>query len=116
MELDLAFHQAIFQASGNLLCSRVFTLIHRSMATSIALTSQLVDWELTLRYHRAIYEAIAARQPEEARRRMVEHLMHGRELLVSVSARPERVELPSELLPLARLPRSRGSRKVAAQT
>jgi GntR family transcriptional repressor for pyruvate dehydrogenase complex len=108
IELDLAFHHAIFQASGNLLCSRIFTLIHHSMATSIALTSQLEGWDLTLRSHRAIYEAIAGRKPEEARSRMVEHLLHGRELLVTASAEPERLEIATELLPLPRKKRTRG--------
>ncbi len=108
IELDLAFHHAIFQASGNLLCSRIFTLIHQSTATSIALTSQLERWDQTLRYHRDIYEAIAGRKPEEARSRMVDHLVHARALLVTISAQPERLKTATELLPLPRKKRTRG--------
>jgi GntR family transcriptional regulator, transcriptional repressor for pyruvate dehydrogenase complex len=110
VELDLAFHHAIFQAAGNVLCDRIFTLIHRSMSTSISLTSQLVDWEHTISFHRPIWEAIERRLPEEARSAMVAHLMDARELLVKVSSRPERVALPAELLPLALPSRRRTAR------
>lgn len=100
VELDLTFHQTIFHASGNLLCSRLFTLIHRSMATVMALSSQLVDWEYTLRLHRPIYEAIAAGKPEEARHAMYAHLTDTRRLLMDVGEWPERIEVPPTLAPL----------------
>jgi GntR family transcriptional repressor for pyruvate dehydrogenase complex len=101
VELDLAFHETIFQASGNRLSERIFTLIHRSMAGSILLTSQLVDWEHTLQFHQPIYAAIDKRRPEEARRRMIEHLTDARELLIRSGEQPRRPHLKDEIRPLA---------------
>lgn len=102
IELDLAFHQAIFRASGNLLCDRLFTLIHRAMVMSVALTSQMVDWDHTLAFHRPIYDAIDRRNPEEARRTMIEHLTDARDLLVRAQSQAVRLELPADLRPIAR--------------
>ncbi len=102
IELDLAFHQAIFQASGNLLCDRLFSLIHRAMAKSISLTAQLVDWDHTLSFHRPIYDAIFERNSDQARRKMTEHLLDAKSLLLHVASQPERLQLADEIRPLAR--------------
>ncbi len=102
IEQDLAFHQAIFRASGNVLCDRLFSLIHRAMAASMSVTSQLVDWDHTLGFHRPIYEAIDRRDAEGARRKMIEHLMDARELLVEAQSQAVRVELPANLGPIPR--------------
>jgi DNA-binding FadR family transcriptional regulator len=73
-EADIAFHRAIFEAARNPICSRMFSLIHRAMANSIGLTSQVVDWEHTLGFHRPIYTAIEKRRPVDARLAMIAHL------------------------------------------
>lgn len=102
IEADLAFHQTIFHASDNRLCERVFSLIHRSLMTSISLTSQLVDWDHTLSFHRPIYNAIDRRDPKEARRKMIEHLNDAKELLERLKSRPRRVRMPEAITPIIR--------------
>lgn len=102
IELDLQFHQTIFRASGNRLCDRIFTLIHRAMATSISLTSQAVDWNHTLSFHRPIYQAIDHRRPDDARRRMLEHLTDAKEILTRISEHHQGSRFPANLRPIPR--------------
>jgi GntR family transcriptional regulator, transcriptional repressor for pyruvate dehydrogenase complex len=79
---DLSFHRAIFQASRNRLASRLFNTIHRAMLNMIMVTSQLVDIEHTLEFHRPIMVAIEERNPELAARLMTDHLIDARDLLL----------------------------------
>lgn len=81
VEHDLLFHQAIFRAAGNRVCSLMFSVVHRSMKRLITMTSKVVSPEHTLVLHRRILSAIRKRNPEEARRRMSEHLMDARKLI-----------------------------------
>ena len=60
----------------------MFTVVHQSLAKLIHLTSQVVPEEHTLALHRRIFHAIRKRDPEEARRRMTEHLDDARGLLL----------------------------------
>jgi len=78
---DVQFHQAIFQASGNRVCSMMFTVIHRSLHNLMELTAQLVPVEHTLRLHDRIYAAIRRGNPDDARKRMAEHLLDAKGLL-----------------------------------
>jgi GntR family transcriptional regulator, transcriptional repressor for pyruvate dehydrogenase complex len=102
IEADRAFHKAIFQASGNRLCERLFSLIHRSMMTSIALTSQLVDSNHTISFHRPIYNAIDRRDAKEARRKMIDHLNDAKELLEHVKSQSQQIRLPESITPIIR--------------
>jgi GntR family transcriptional repressor for pyruvate dehydrogenase complex len=95
LDQDLAFDRAIFRAARNRICERIFPLLHRNMLASIQVTYRMVDWEYTLKYHKPIYTAIAARRPEEARKKMLEHLLDVRRLLKEATTRPIRVELPT---------------------
>jgi GntR family transcriptional repressor for pyruvate dehydrogenase complex len=79
---DLLFHRAIFQASRNRLAGRLFHTIHRAMLNMIMVTSQLVDLEHTLQFHRPIMVAIEKRDPELASRLMTDHLIDARDLLL----------------------------------
>ena len=79
---DLQFHRAIFQASRNRLAGRLFHTIHRAMLNMIMVTSQLVDLEHTLQFHRPIMLAIEKRDPELASRLMTDHLIDARDLLL----------------------------------
>lgn len=79
---DLLFHRAIFQASRNRLAGRLFHTIHRAMLNMIMVTSQLVDLEHTLEFHRPIMVAIERRDPELASRLMTNHLTDARDLLL----------------------------------
>jgi GntR family transcriptional repressor for pyruvate dehydrogenase complex len=72
---DLLFHKAIFQASGNRVCTMMFTVIHQSLRHLMELTSQLVPVEHTLNLHQRIYAAIRRGDSDDARKRMAEHLL-----------------------------------------
>ena len=85
--LDLAFHNAIFKASGNRLAAGIFSILHRSMHNCIGVTSKLVDWEHTISFHEPIYIAIRERNEEAARQAMRMHLSDSRQLLLSSTSR-----------------------------
>ena len=102
IEADLAFHEAIFLAARNPICTRIFSLLHRAMITSIELTSQLVDWKHTLSFHRPIYVAIERRCPAEARAKMIEHLSDARLLLAKIKAQTRNPDVTTAIEPLTR--------------
>jgi GntR family transcriptional repressor for pyruvate dehydrogenase complex len=79
---DLLFHRTIFNASGNRLTGRLFQTIHRGMLNMIMVTSQLVDLEHTLAFHKPILAAIEARNPALAAKLMTDHLRDAAELLM----------------------------------
>lgn len=79
---DLHFHRAIFEASRNRLAGRLFHTIHRAMLNMITVTSQLVDLEHTLKFHRPIMVAIEKRDAALASRLMTDHLVDARDLLL----------------------------------
>jgi GntR family transcriptional repressor for pyruvate dehydrogenase complex len=81
LDADVAFHEAIFRASGNRVCQLIFTVIHRAILMSMAQISRRVDMKRPLSFHKAIYSAIYERRPEEARRLMAEHLVDAKSLL-----------------------------------
>ena len=101
VEQDLLFHETIFRASGNRVCSLMFTLIHKSIHSMIELTSKLVDLEHTLALHRAVYAAIQKRDSEEARRRMAEHLLDVRGLLQRANDEHHRSQLQRRITTLS---------------
>jgi GntR family transcriptional repressor for pyruvate dehydrogenase complex len=78
---DLEFHKVIFDAAGNRVCGMLFTVIHQSLHNLMELTSHMVSVEHTLQFHRRIYTAIFHGKPEEARKRMQEHLIDANILL-----------------------------------
>jgi GntR family transcriptional repressor for pyruvate dehydrogenase complex len=80
---DLLFHRTIFQASDNRLAGRLFQNIHRAMLNLMIVTSQLVELEHTLQFHKPILVAIEQRNPVLASRLMAEHLTDARNLLQS---------------------------------
>lgn len=100
IDADLQFHRGIFEAARNPICSRLFSLIHRSMARSIDLTSQMVDWNHTLEFHRPIYEAIERRSAGLAREAMIAHLSDARRLLGKVDRKSQRLDLASAIQPV----------------
>lgn len=79
---DLLFHRAIFQASGNRLTGRIFHTIHRAMLNMMMVTSQLVDLEHTVAFHRPILAAIESRNPTLAAKLMTAHLTDASNLLI----------------------------------
>src|SRR5580698_9261098 len=81
IEADLAFHRAIFDASGNRLAGRLFNSLHQIMLDIMVVTSQMSDPDHTLQYHRPIFKAIRYRNSNDAARLMTEHLNDARKLL-----------------------------------
>lgn len=78
---DLMFHRAIFQASGNRLTGRLFQTIHHAMLNMMMMTSQLVELEHTVAFHKPILEAIEQRNPVLAARLMTAHLQDASDLV-----------------------------------
>ena len=78
---DLLFHRAIFQASGNRLTGRLFHTIHRAMLNMMMVTSQLVELEHTLAFHKPICDAIEQGDAALASRLMKAHLTDATKLL-----------------------------------
>ena len=84
---DLLFHRAIFQASKNRPASSLFQTIHRAMAKMILVTSQLVELEHTLSFHKPIMHAIEKRDGDAAAALMMEHLQDATALLLNEQSR-----------------------------
>lgn len=83
---DLLFHRGIFQASKNRAASTLFQTIHRAMAKMILVTSQLVELEHTLAFHKPIMKAIEQRDGEKAAKLITEHLKDATDLLTREQA------------------------------
>jgi GntR family transcriptional regulator, transcriptional repressor for pyruvate dehydrogenase complex len=88
LEADLAFHDRIFRASGNRICHLLFKVIHRSVLTSMSRLSTRVPIEGPLNSHKQIYAAIQRRDPEGARRLMLDHIAQTKSLLTTKAAPP----------------------------
>ena len=81
LNADLAFHEAIFRASGNRICHLLFKSIHRTMLMSMNQLSDRVSLERPLMFHHRIYNAIRERNTKEARIAMQEHITDARGLM-----------------------------------
>jgi GntR family transcriptional regulator, transcriptional repressor for pyruvate dehydrogenase complex len=81
LNADLAFHEAIFRASGNRICHLLFKGIHRTLLMSMGQLSDRVSIEHPLMFHRRIYAAIRERDPQSARKAMQEHISDARSLM-----------------------------------
>ena len=87
---DMAFHDAVFRASGNRICQLLFKRIHRTLLTSMSHLSGRVGIEQPLSYHKKIYAAIRAHDAEDARRLMREHILDARSLLTQDKTKSKR--------------------------
>lgn len=108
---DLLFHRAIFQASKNRTAGNLFHNIHRAMAKMMLVTSQLVELEHTLAFHKPIMQAVEDRDGELAARLMQEHLEDARELLISERDHQPRTALSQPKANAPRLPAKRSKGK-----
>jgi GntR family transcriptional regulator, transcriptional repressor for pyruvate dehydrogenase complex len=113
---DLLFHRAIFEASRNRLAGRLFHTIHRAMLNMIMVTSQLVDLEHTLQFHRPIMLAIEQRNPELAARLMTDHLTDARDLLLHDSQEEKSRQLRDHLASGASVRKHAGKVRSAPST
>ncbi len=78
------FHQVIQEAAGNGQLLRTIGDLHRSFPRALtwsALSGSSALLEENVRQHNAILEAIEQRNPDEARRRMIEHVRAAGELI-----------------------------------
>jgi GntR family transcriptional repressor for pyruvate dehydrogenase complex len=80
---DMAFHEAIFRASGNRICHLLFKSIHRTLLMSMGQLLPRVSLGRPLLFHRKIYAAIREHNPEDARCCMREHITDARSLLAN---------------------------------
>jgi len=87
---DMAFHDAIFHASGNRICQLLFKRIHRTVLASMGHLSNRVALEQPLSYHKRIYAAIRSHDAEAARRLMREHILDARSLLTQEKAKSKK--------------------------
>lgn len=94
---DLLFHQAVFHAAGNRVTSLMFSVVHKSLDKLITMTSQVVEPEHTLTFHRRIYQAIRKRDQDESRRRMTEHLVDARDLLTRAAEKQSHFQMAARI-------------------
>ena len=92
---DLLFHQAIFQASKNRTAGNLFHNIHRAMAKMMLVTSQLVELEHTLAFHKPIMHSIEQRDGDLAAKLMQEHIEDARLLLIQRRDAQSPAQLPT---------------------
>lgn len=97
VESDLAFHQAIYAASGNRVCAMLFTVVHQSLEALVRYTSSMVEPTHTIRFHRRIQSAIWQKDASGARQRMREHLEDARALLARGAEAQARTSLADRL-------------------
>lgn len=81
LNADMAFHEAIFRASGNRICHLLFKGIHRTLLVSMSQLSDRVSLDKPLMFHRKIYAAVRERNSEAARLAMHDHIIDARSLL-----------------------------------
>ncbi len=85
---DLAFHNGIFRCAGNRVCERFFGVVQQALLHSMARTSQLNFPAEIVESHEKIYRAIFDRDPELARRRMIEHIEWARDTMLQKQRSP----------------------------
>ena len=75
IDADLRFHMAIAQATRNRLIVHLMHAIRSQLQASLAASFHVPGLpEHAIEMHRSILDAIAAREPDEARRRMHQHV------------------------------------------
>jgi DNA-binding FadR family transcriptional regulator len=66
-EADLRFHEAVLAATNNELLSALFSVIETALATFFVMSARTAsNFKYSLPQHRAVYEAIRRRRPNEA--------------------------------------------------
>lgn len=90
---DLAFHRAMAAATGNPQFIRLLEFLEQYLREAMRVTRGIEArrhdfMEAVRREHRAIVEAIAARDPKAARKRALEHMTHGEQRLEAAGLLP----------------------------
>ncbi|SDJ96450.1 DNA-binding transcriptional regulator, FadR family, partial [Dyella jiangningensis] len=85
---DLAFHDAVLQATGNELMQSLFSVIETALGTFFTLSARsATDFRYSLPYHHKVFEAIKRQQPEVARKTMLAMVADSHENLQRTRAR-----------------------------
>jgi GntR family transcriptional repressor for pyruvate dehydrogenase complex len=92
-ELDAAFHLAIADATHNVALAHVMHGIHTLIREGMRQYHRLIDYDdamekQLMNQHRAIYEAVVARDAQKARRAAERHLAFVREIYKDDAAKP----------------------------
>jgi GntR family transcriptional repressor for pyruvate dehydrogenase complex len=112
---DLAFHRLIGEATGNPQFGRVLGFLEQYLREGMRITrgneARRKDFmEQVRNEHRAMVEAIAARDPAAARKRATEHILHGERRLEEGGV-IVRVRMPVRRARVAAAPARRQGRK-----
>ncbi|HXS97653.1 MAG TPA: FadR/GntR family transcriptional regulator [Candidatus Limnocylindrales bacterium] len=100
IEEDLYFHRTIFEMADNRVCTLMFSIVHEMLHNLMAITSQMVGLEHTLKLHTRIYHAIRKQDSAEARARMSAHLIDAGCLLRRSQQQSERRVRLSKFKPI----------------
>lgn len=85
---DLAFHEAVLDATNNELMVSLFSVVETSLETFFSLSARAAkDFKYSLPHHQKVLEAIRRRQPQAARRAMLALIADSRD---NMSARKRR--------------------------
>lgn len=77
---DVAFHEAILDATNNELMVSLFSVVETSLETFFSLSARAAkDFKYSLPHHQKVLEAIRRRQPLSARRAMLALIADSRE-------------------------------------
>ncbi|MEV7085811.1 FCD domain-containing protein [Streptomyces sp. NPDC093085] len=97
---DLEFHTAITRSSGNRILELAMTSVHLVRPLTNTVFVGLLDRDLVQAQHTALYEAIRARSPEDARARLHDHVGYLDEVRARALAERGVSEVPiASLLP-----------------
>lgn len=78
-EADLAFHEAVLNATNNELMASLFSVIETALGTFFVLSARTAkDFKYSLPHHQKVLEAIRRRQPDAARRAMLRMVADSR--------------------------------------
>lgn len=81
---DVAFHEAILDATNNELMVSLFSVVETSLETFFSLSARAAkDFKYSLPHHQKVLEAIRRRQPQAARRAMLALIADSRDNLAA---------------------------------
>jgi DNA-binding FadR family transcriptional regulator len=75
LEIDIAFHADLAEASGNVVLAYILDSVRELLRASRRRSNLLGELPAATQYHRQIFDAILAREPETARQAMRAHLL-----------------------------------------
>jgi len=86
IDADVDFHRTIFRAAGNRLTETMFTVIHKSLMSSIMRTSRMAKAGYVANLHRPVYRAVFERDSSKARMAMVQHLLEAQKVIANAAS------------------------------